>query len=179
VSTTYPNLTFALPSEETAVPCFDKKLAAAAYELLAGGPVEFKLATRVDASKLPREKRWVTLAHRLLPSSWFVPPALAAQRGIYDDWDLLLEDCKSPNDQILALPKNRALPADAKDVAVECRPRDKTDRKRFLTLQSVFGTFAPRFDPIKKVETKLSELERRLTALERAKGTRCASGSAV
>jgi len=165
-------------SREDADPDFDEELAEAAIRLLAGGDVSFKLSTRVAACELPPAKRRVTAILRGLPAWLYVPPALAAQRAVWDFWDEALEECKTADDQLLVMPRNRSYKPGVGDVAIECRPLDETDRRRTYTLKCVFASLPKRNDHLVEVESKLSELERRLTALERAKGIRCATGSA-
>jgi hypothetical protein len=165
-------LEFAAPRERArAEPDFDGELYGAALALLAGGEVGFKLSTRVSAAALPAAKRRVYAALRLLPERWFVPPALARQQGFYDDWHEAVGECKSPDDQILAMPRNRCY-GDGWDAAVECRPRDPADGRRFKTLQGAFGRVPP--DPLKTMDDRLTRVETRLEVLE-AKGTRCAA----
>jgi hypothetical protein len=140
VSTETARLTFALPSKEAADPCFDEALAEAAIRLLAGGDVGFKLSTRVGASLIPRWKLAVySLLCRRLPASLRIPPAPAMQRGFYTDWHEAIKACRTPDDQLLVMMVDRAKTAEGWDLPVECRPCDKTDERRFKTLQSVFG----------------------------------------
>jgi hypothetical protein len=148
VSADYASLAaFAVPRKEAAAdPYFDEELAEAAVRLLAGGEIKFKLSTRLPAARLPPAKRRVFALLRRLPAWLYVPPALAVQRGTFDYWGMILKECETPDDQILVMMHNRAKSADADDLPVECRPRDETDKKRFLTLQAVFGSYAPEED---------------------------------
>lgn len=146
MSTTYPELsTFARAREEAqATVDFDEELAEAAVRLLASGPVGFKLSTRVSASTLPKPKRRVCAVLRRLPERYFVPYALAKQEGFYDDWRVGVAACESPDDQLLAMPKNRRY-GGGWSLAVECRPLDESDRRRFLTLDAVFSAHSPEY----------------------------------
>jgi hypothetical protein len=180
VSTFSP--TFSVSREEAEVEAdavdFDRELYASALALCAAGEVGFKIARRVDASALPAPKRRVFSVLRLLPRRWFVPPALAKQKGFYDLWFDAVNACKTSDYQLLVMPRNRSYEDDEDDecdkkwdVAVECRPRDPTDAKRFKTLQKVFGACPAPVD-IREIEDRLTVVEERLAKLvEAAKGT--------
>lgn len=176
------HLTFALAREEAADPCFDEKLAEAAIRMLAGGDVGFKLSTRVGATLMPRWKLAVySLLCRRLPASLRVPPAPAMQRGFYYDWHTAVDACQAPDDQLLVMTVGRAKSADSWDLPVECRPKDETDKRRYLTLQSVFGAWMPvtvctperrahligMLESLPALDSRLRALEARVNALER------------
>jgi hypothetical protein len=75
---------------------------------------------------------------RHLPHFLYVPPWLAVQRGIFDSWVEVVDACESADDQVLVMPRNRALDSGTEDLSVECRPRDPADSVRHRTLDSVF-----------------------------------------
>lgn len=138
----------------------------AARELLDGGPVCFKISARVKAELLPRWRRglYVLVSRRAVypddPLPTPAPPAPAMQLTVYTSWAGALRECKSPNDQLLVMPLNRAYSRDMLDVAVECRPADPADSWRFEILKSVFegyGDGATGLDDLRSDAERLIE----------------------
>lgn len=152
----------------------DEKLLRSARELLRGGPVCFKISTRVPAELLARWRRGLYVAacrsvrdpRDPLPSA--SPPAPAMQLTVFTAWDGGLAECKTPDDQLLVMPLNRSYSRDRLDVAVECRPRDPADATRYEILCSVFGSYvggrggdAPiSVDDLKRITSDLTDIRR-------------------
>lgn len=144
----------------------DEELTGAARELLRGGPVCFKLSTRVPAGLLPRWKRafYVTFC-RNVSGELKAPPGPVMQITVYTSWAGALAECKTPDDQLLVMPLNRSYPRDRLDVAVECRPRDPADEARFNVLAAVFGGYAgdpARLEDLRRDAERLIEKCRRV-----------------
>jgi hypothetical protein len=145
VSTLSPMLTADAPRVVTRTA--DEELLDAARTLLDGGPVNFKISSRVPSELLgPVRSHAYTLLCRTLPPSLRVPPAPAMQRGFFDGWEKAVRECSLPDDQLLVMPKNRTYSAGELDVEVGCRPADPTDSRRFELLQSVFGGYTEESD---------------------------------
>lgn len=131
---------------EAAARAADDELIAAARAMLETGPVGFKISSRVPAELLGRllgrlRSHVYTLLCRKLPARWRVPPAPAMQRGFFDDWEPAIQECCSPDDQILVMLKNRTNSAGELDIEVGCRPADPADSRRFEILQSIFAGY--------------------------------------
>jgi hypothetical protein len=137
-----------LPREEAVAAPFDEAVYGEARQLLAKGGVSFKLSMRVPAASLPREKRAVYNLLRSLPDRFYVPPALAKQEGIYDYFAEVCEDCEGPDDQVLAMPRNRRYLKGAWHLPVECRPKDPTDAARTNAMRAAFAGMEPAEDLI-------------------------------
>jgi hypothetical protein len=121
------------------VEALDKDVLAAGRRLLAGGPVCFKLSSRVDAGLLPRWKsRLYVYFCREAPDAMKVPPRPAQQLDVWTSFARALRECKTPDDQLLVMPLNRACPRSSIEKAVECRPRDPADAARTGAVAAVF-----------------------------------------
>lgn len=120
----------------------DEDVLKAGRSLLAGGPVCFKLASRVDAGFLPRWKRRLYVFFcREAPPRLKVPPLPAEQLEVYTSLARAWRECKSPDDQLLVMPLNRRGLRGAIGTAIECRPRDEADAARTNAVSAVFAGY--------------------------------------
>jgi hypothetical protein len=149
VGTLSPMLTADAPRVTTRTA--DEELLDAARTLLDSGPVNFKISTRVPAEELGpiRQHVYTLLCRKKLPARLRrlrIPPSPAMQQGFFDGWNRAIKECRTPDDQLLVMPKNRTYSDARVDIEIECRPADPTDSHRFELLQSVFGGYTEESD---------------------------------
>lgn len=128
----------------------EERLRKAALQLRAGGPVIFKWSRRVPAKLIPRWQRaFYVVFCRKAKGRLKTPPGPAMQLNAYTTLGRAADRCETPDDQILVMPLDRDYyRPDVLELAVECRPKDPADAKRFEILRSVFGGYVGGDDPI-------------------------------
>lgn len=121
----------------------DEGVLKAGRQLLAGGPVCFKLSSRVEAGRLPWwKRRHYVYFCREAPELLKVPPRPAQQLTVFTSFARAVRECKTPDDQILVMRFNRPnSPAEKLEAPVECRPKDQTDAARTNALAAVFAGY--------------------------------------
>lgn len=115
-------------------------LAGAAVAQESARPVKFLVDRRVDLSLLNWWQRWrYEVQCRKLKGQLRVPPVLPMYRGIFDTFAEADGACETRDDQIHVLPAGWAFPGDSVDPDVVCRPRDRADERRYLSLRERYG----------------------------------------
>lgn len=172
-------ISFAVPVREATsvepVPV-TKEWEAAAAKLVRRG-YGFKLANRLDASRLNAWKRWAYeyFVRRVSVDALRVPPAIPLDLAVPETLEEAFDACEGPDDQVHVLPKGWVYERDVIHTDVVCRPKDPADGLRTQRMRELFGgTEAERRrecqERVESMHWRILDLDRRLTRLE---GRKC------
>jgi hypothetical protein len=124
----------------------DCPIVAEVMELTEDEEVSFLLSTRADTSLFNRWERVgyeVFCRQRLgkyLPKGWTIPAIPPMYLAVFETFAEADDNCLTPDDKIVILPKGHTYHRDCVDAEVFCRPRDRTDTKNYLRLRSKYDT---------------------------------------